>query len=413
MPDIKLRDGSGVEQTYTGVDTITVPLADGTGTWTYGLTDEELTFTNASYMFSNNSPFYNNSNYYIRRSNFNNVSDMSFMFKNNDKITDLSDITININTNASAPINSAFENCINLRKLPTFTMSAGSKVNMNQGSSFLRNCYVLEEGEIQKVIYLEPYSNPQVSLFAYNYNIKNMDLSNMKLNTWDNSYWSYNKFVNSEPNLRSLKLPAWNVKQDSNPIGGSSYYLSDSFTEMIMLDSLTFSTNADGSPMKAKVKGQSFNVTGSNSYPYGYSRFDMASYTLSKGLMLYPDEPLTGDDNVFRDMTGSNTTVEQIQAGYDRVKNRPNWCSFWSGTVTYNGTSVTASRLTSRFNHKSIVEFINTLPDTSEYLATAGGTNTLKLLKYQGDLTDEGGVSDLTPEEIAVASAKGWTVTLV
>ena len=76
MPDIKLRDGSGVEQTYTGVDTITVPLADGTGTWTYGLTDEELTFTNASYMFSSNSPFYNNSNYYIRRSNFNNVSDM-------------------------------------------------------------------------------------------------------------------------------------------------------------------------------------------------------------------------------------------------------------------------------------------------------------------------------------------------
>lgn len=412
MPNIKLRDGSGVEQTYTGVDTITVPLADGTGTWTYGLTDEELTFTNATYMFSNNSPFYNNSNYYIRRSNFNNVSDMSFMFKNNDKITDLSDITININSNTSAPINSAFENCINLRKLPTFTMSAGSRVNMNQGSSFLRNCYVLEEGELQKVIYLEPYSNPQVSLFAYNYNIKNMDLSNMKLNTWDNSYWSYNKFVNSEPNLRSLKLPAWNVKQDSKPIG-SSYYLSDSFTEMIMLDSLTFSTNADGSPMKAKVKGQSFNVTGSNSYPCGYSRYNMNTYTPSKELMSYPDEPLTEDDNVFRDMTGSNTTVEKIQEGYDRVKNRPNWCSFWDGTVTYNGTSVTASRLTSRFNHKSIVEFINTIPDTSEYLATAGGTNTLKLLKYQGDLTDEGGVSDLTPEEIAVATAKGWTVTIV
>lgn len=412
MPDIKLRDGSGVEQTYSGVDTITVPLADGTGTWTYGLTDEELTFTNGSYVFSNSSPLYNNSNYYIRRSNFNNVSDMSFMFKNNDKIIDLSDITININKDIGAPIISAFENCINLRKLPTFTMSQGSKVNINQSSSFLRNCYVLEEGELQKVIYLESYSSPQNSLFAYNYNIKNIDLSDMKLNTWDSNYWSYNDFINFEPNLRSLKLPAWNVKQDSKPMG-SSYYLSDSFVEMIMLNSLTFSTNADGSPMKAKVKGQSFNVTGSNSYPCGYSQYDMDSYVISKGLMLYPDEPLTGDDNVFRDMTGYNTTVEKIQAGYDRVKNRPNWCSFWSGTVTYNGTSVTASRLTSRFNHKSIVEFINTIPDTSEYLATAGGTNTLKLLKYQGDLTDEGGVSDLTPEEIAVASAKGWTVTLV
>ena len=58
MPDIKLRDGSGVEQTYTGVDTITVPLADGTGTWTYGLTEEELTFTNASYMFENGNIYY-------------------------------------------------------------------------------------------------------------------------------------------------------------------------------------------------------------------------------------------------------------------------------------------------------------------------------------------------------------------
>ena len=175
MPDIKLRDGSGVEQTYTGVDTITVPLADGTGTWTYGLTDEELTFTNASYMFSNNSPLYNNSNYYIRRSNFNNVSDMSFMFKNNDKITDLSDITININEDIGAPIRSAFENCINLRKLPTFTLSPGSKININQSSSFLSKCYVLEENELQKVIYLEPYSTPQQPLFSYNYNIKNVD----------------------------------------------------------------------------------------------------------------------------------------------------------------------------------------------------------------------------------------------
>ena len=44
MPDIKLRDGSGVENTYQGVDTITLPLADGSGNWTFGLTDEDLTY---------------------------------------------------------------------------------------------------------------------------------------------------------------------------------------------------------------------------------------------------------------------------------------------------------------------------------------------------------------------------------
>lgn len=39
MPDIKLRDGSGVETTYNNVDTITVPLADGSGTWKYSSGD--------------------------------------------------------------------------------------------------------------------------------------------------------------------------------------------------------------------------------------------------------------------------------------------------------------------------------------------------------------------------------------
>ena len=68
MPDIKLRDGSGVEQTYTGIDTITVPLADGSGTWTYGLTDEELTFTNQNYLLtSSTTPFFKR---YLKRFKF-------------------------------------------------------------------------------------------------------------------------------------------------------------------------------------------------------------------------------------------------------------------------------------------------------------------------------------------------------
>ena len=67
----------------------------------------------------------------------------------------------------------------------------------------------------------------------------------------------------------------------------------------------------------------------------------------------------------------------------------------------------------SRYNHDSAVETINSLPDTSEYLATAGGTNTIKFRNYSGACTDGGGTNDLTPEEIAVATAKGWTVTIV
>ena len=66
----------------------------------------------------------------------------------------------------------------------------------------------------------------------------------------------------------------------------------------------------------------------------------------------------------------------------------------------------------SRYNHDSAVATINSLPDTSAYLATAGGTNTIKFKGAAGAKTDGGAINTLTQEEIAVATAKGWTVSL-
>jgi hypothetical protein len=65
----------------------------------------------------------------------------------------------------------------------------------------------------------------------------------------------------------------------------------------------------------------------------------------------------------------------------------------------------------SRYNHDSAVNTINSLPDTSAYLATAGGTNTIKFKGNAGSKTDGGAINTLTAEEIAVATAKGWTVS--
>lgn len=67
----------------------------------------------------------------------------------------------------------------------------------------------------------------------------------------------------------------------------------------------------------------------------------------------------------------------------------------------------------SRYNHDSAVETINSLPDTSAYIASAGGTNTIKFKGAAGEKTDGGAINTLTPEEIAIATAKGWTVSLV
>ncbi len=84
---------------------------------------------------------------------------------------------------------------------------------------------------------------------------------------------------------------------------------------------------------------------------------------------------------------------------YQALKNDPDW---WTADVAY-----------SRYNHDSAVATINSLPDTSAYLASAGGTNTIKFKGAAGSATDGGAINTLTEEEIAVATAKGWTVTLV
>ena len=86
-------------------------------------------------------------------------------------------------------------------------------------------------------------------------------------------------------------------------------------------------------------------------------------------------------------------------ASYQLLKNDPDW---FTTNVNY-----------SRYNHDSAVATINSLPDTSAYLAEKGGTNTIKFKGQAGASTDGGAINTLTEEEIAVAAAKGWTVTLV
>ena len=68
------------------------------------------------------------------------------------------------------------------------------------------------------------------------------------------------------------------------------------------------------------------------------------------------------------------------------------------------------SQLYSVYNHDSAVETINSLPDTSAYLAEVGRTNTIQFYSNQGAKTEGGAIGNLTAEEIAVAAAKGWTV---
>lgn len=108
---------------------------------------------------------------------------------------------------------------------------------------------------------------------------------------------------------------------------------------------------------------------------------------------------LTQQDSVITGYNSGITADKKVvgEATYEALKNDADW---YSGMVEY-----------SRFNHTSAVNLINSLPDTSAYIAENGGTNTVYLRNQAGEKTDGGKIGNLTEEEIAVAAAKGWTIT--
>ena len=84
-------------------------------------------------------------------------------------------------------------------------------------------------------------------------------------------------------------------------------------------------------------------------------------------------------------------------AKYQALKDTEDW---WTAKIEY-----------SRYNHNSAVETINSLPQIPSDYTDAG--NTIKFNGASGSATDGGAINTLTQEEIAVATAKGWTVALV
>lgn len=421
MPDIKLRDGSGVEQTYTGVDTITVPLADGTGTWTYGLTDEELTFSDCGHLITNSS--YNLLKRYINRINiipyeYNKKKYIMLEnFSSSDDVEDLSSIIIDCSGVDIVLIGQAFSGCYKLKKLPQLINNENCYIS---SGTFLYNSNdLITEGEILSFLNrftkctnstsVSGYTN-NCNYLPYNGYLNNcLDLTEVHkkwhsiLNNNDSSH-NFTSTPNSDispgryvKSIRNIPIQYIDTNARTSNIKFTGY------GAIIFTDSFAFATN-NGTPYTMNWKSQTIELS-SSSYTYGYDT-DTYSYDYSSFAQGY----WKVKNNIF---TSNNMTVEQAKARYDGLKTTNNWYSCCSNSVTYDGKSVNLSLLFSRYNHDSAVETINSLPDTSAYLATAGGTNTIKFRKYSGACTDGGGTNDLTPEEIAVATAKGWTVTLV
>lgn len=153
---------------------------------------------------------------------------------------------------------------------------------------------------------------------------------------------------------------------------------------------IVFSTN-NGVPYTARMANITINLSGEN---FGRNS-SLAIWTNADGSL----QPTGVNANLHQRYPGlTDEEILNLQiydaASYNRLKNNPD--------------AFTLSHDYSLYNRISAIETINSLPDTSAY-----GTNTIKFRGAAGALTDGGAINTMTAEEIAVATAKGWTVSFV
>ena len=246
-------------------------------------------------------------------------------------------------------ISKMFYECYNLRYLPEFVSPNFSRINTYA------------------------YANASSMLYGcYSLRTISEDLLNQIYGIWTSySYTFFYNVFNSCYTLDEVRgLNPQTATMTSNMFATTFYYCS-------RLKNIIFALQDNGTQYVVNWKNQTMDL----SKYVGYTDNQYIGHILNYNSGITADKQVTDD------------------ATYQALKDDPDW---FTCNVAY-----------SRYNHDSAVATINSLPDTSAYLASAGGTNTIKFKGESGSATDGGAINTLTEEEIAVATAKGWTVTLV
>ena len=163
----------------------------------------------------------------------------------------------------------------------------------------------------------------------------------------------------------------------------SGCYVLDEITNLAVNATLTYTSNVFESTVHMCYRLKNFTFEAGKTVDWKNQTIDLTRV----GYGLNDDYALSADISTSKKVYDDAT--------YQALKDDPDWYAF---SVAY-----------SRYNHDSAVATINSLPDTSAYLAANGGTNTIKFKGAAGSATDGGAINTLTEEEIAVATAKGWT----
>jgi hypothetical protein len=300
----------------------------------------------------------------------NNISAANYMFH----MTPLERIPFEINfyphSSAACPINYMFQEARNLRALPKMNDCKPSDM-----ANFCNNCTSLREipddfFDTWDWSYLSKlttgYSGNASAMFSGCASLRKLPF-NFIQNMNPNVAYTYSAYANGFMScyvldeIVNLPIP-YTVEWTGN---GMSYIVNSCYR----LKNFTFET-PDGQPKVVKWKNQTLDL---KNVGYASNTVIITRYSDTSGI--------TADKEVTDDAT------------YQALKNDPDW---WTVDMAY-----------SRYNHDSAVATINSLPD-----ASATGINYIHFKGDAGSKTDGGAINTLTEEEIAVAAARGWTVTL-
>lgn len=273
-------------------------------------------------------------------------------------------------------VQSMFSYCKRLRNIPTEKVSGISFTNAHQnnpenenmllGHSMFRDCYSLR-------------SIP--SKFTYSC----WDLGNTGSGGWPTRSVNYNQFY---------KCASLDKIENFYPVD-QELHIVNQFSNMVYrcarLSEFKFSTN--NAVRSWATQTLDLSGVGWLNVP---TSLNLNFYDGEYGDNIYAEcpHPITGWNSGI-----TNATKITDATSYEALKD--------------NVDSWTEDKAYSRYNKDSAYHTIQSLPDTSGYLAQNGGTNTIKFTGSAGSATDGGAINTLTSAQIAVATSKGWTVSLV
>ena len=302
--------------------------------------------------------------------------------------------------NISSANHMFYSNSIILTQIPfdlNMSMSQAAKMDNMFGQ-----CRVLKEAP--KILKAKP--DTLESLFAHCYKLR--EVPDDYFDTWD---WSYldgltsgysgncSKIFSYCFNLRKFPMALF---QHGNPYataGGTVW--SQAFISCYRLDEVIGMPNPHyASTYTATGYSSPFNSMIENCYRLKRFTFaEMDPPNWSNQTLDFSKYIGYASSDIATSSYGGTADEKQYEVKdndtYQALKDHPDW---WSKAIEY-----------SRYDRISAIETIHSLPDTS----TTGTGNIIKFKGDAGSLTDGGAINTMVEGQIAVAAAKGWTVSFV